>query len=146
VPEGAYRLEAQLVDDFVTKLQHGRTPWGDVKFVREFDFQRGKPDVVLLSKSGEVVAIEAKLTRWRDALHQATRNRSFAETSYVLLPTAAAKVAEKYLAEFRVRNVGLCSLSPCGLDVIFEPRRETPIEPWLNQAATEAASNARRPN
>lgn len=140
-----YRLEEYLVDDFVTCLAGGSTPWGAVDYVREFDFQRGRPDVIMVSEDDSVVAVEAKLTRWRDALYQATRNRTFAQRSYVLLPRNVALRAEKHIDEFRIRNVGLCYVDNRErVSIIFEPEHEAPIEPWLCRAATEAARDVKQ--
>lgn len=140
-----YRFEKKLVDHFVECLAEGASPWGSVHYVREFDFQRGRPDVVIVRPDDSIVVVEAKLKRWRDALYQATRNRSFAQHSYVLLPRDVALRAEKHIEEFRLRNVGLCYID-CGkaVNVIFEPKHEAPLEPWLCRAATDAARDGRQ--
>lgn len=140
-----YRLEEILVSHFIECIAGGASPWGEVQYVREFDFQRGRPDVVIVREDESVVAVEAKLKRWRDALYQATRNRSFAQNSYVLLPRHVAVYAQKHLDEFRQRNVGLCYID-CNdsVTVLFEPQHEVPLEPWIYRAATKAARDVRQ--
>jgi hypothetical protein len=49
-----------------------------VSFACEFDYSRGRTDVVALRDGEHVIAFEAKLKDWRTALHQAYRNTCFA--------------------------------------------------------------------
>jgi hypothetical protein len=135
----SYRSERQLVRDFVRSL--AKSPWGPLTVAREFDYQRGRADVVGVCDAGLVVAFEAKLTRWRRALQQAYRNTCFAHRSYVVLPWATAQVAQKYSAEFEKRRVGLCTVHSGQLLVLHEARNATPLQPWL---AAAASSQARR--
>src|SRR5437764_481965 len=81
-----YRTEAGLVRAFVSRLHADGGPWKVQGTAREFDYQRGRTDVVAVSGTGQVVAFEAKLDRWKDAMHQAYRNTCFSHLSYVLLP------------------------------------------------------------
>lgn len=59
------------------------------------------------ARSTKLIAFEAKLTRWRDALRQATAYRSFADKSYVVLSAPLATTAIKNAKEFRAEGVGL---------------------------------------
>lgn len=52
-------------------------------------------------------AIEAKLTRWRDAVRQARAYTQFADYSYVLLPMASARLAMANSHTFAEHGVGL---------------------------------------
>lgn len=128
-----YPLEEDLVAYFGRCLRRPQTPWGNgLRLVFEFDYSAGRPDVIALCGNGEVLAFEAKLYRWRDALHQAYRNRCFANRSYVVLPSAAACHAVQYEQEFRRRRVGLCSVSAKGgIEVLLETELLTPLQPWL---------------
>jgi len=142
-----HKAENNLVREFVRQLRKSHTPWGKVKIAREFSYQRGRADVLALQDKGNhLVAFEAKLVRWRDALHQAYRNTCFAHTSFVLLPRRTAMIAERYEAEFRRRNIGLCYLEKDEVIVVHSPEAQNPIEPWLlDQARAAARKNSHGP-
>jgi hypothetical protein len=132
-----FETEQLLVNEFLFQLASSSTPWGDVQFACEFDYSRGRTDVVVLRGSGELLAFEAKLTDWRAALHQAYRNTCFAHRSFVLLPKQAAMSAVGFCQEFDSRGVGLCYVDCNGLVVLREAPSLSPIEPWLASAAVE---------
>ena len=74
-----------------------------------------------------ICAIEAKLGDWSRALRQATRNYDFARESWVLIDSARAGSAIANIDEFRLRNVGLSSISSHGiLTTHFRPRKVAP--------------------
>lgn len=127
-----YLTEAALVSDLLEHLAREGT-----RAYTEFDYTRGRTDIVALGECGELFAIEAKLTRWREALHQAYRNRCFAHRSYVALPPAAAAIAGQYVSEFSDRRVGLFSVSPTSVTVILECEPEPPVQPWLTNVALD---------
>lgn len=130
-----FKSEQHLVDDFVDLLETDQTPWGKLECSREFDYSRGRTDVVALSEGEVLIAIEAKLKDWKHALHQAYRNTCFAHQSFVLLPKKIALSAASYKAEFERRGVGLCYIENTTLVVIYNSRLTTPIEPWLAKEA-----------
>lgn len=141
-----YVNEAALVDAFLAGLRRRSSPWGRVTASTEFDFQRGRTDVVVLSSLGELLAFEAKLTKWRDALHQAYRNRCFARRSFVVLPSPVALVATKYNEEFRRRGVGLCFVKDRHITVLIDAAAEEPWQQWLASIAeTHVRTNGKRP-
>ena len=130
-----FATEAGLVDHFVLHLQAPQTPWGEpLRAGTEFYYSRGRADVVGVAVDGEVIAFEAKLSRWRDALHQAYRNTCFAHRSYVLLPEDAAQRAAAS-GEFDRRGIGICYVSSDGVEVLQEAKRREPLQPWLTEAA-----------
>jgi len=135
----SYQSEKTLVDEFVNSLSILPGPWGMLQTAREFFYQRGRTDVIALADDGRIIAFEAKLTKWRNALHQAYRNTCFAHCSYVVLPKQVAVNAQKYVAEFKLRGVGLCYVCDNeGLVVLVEANESQPLEPWLSsQAAVE---------
>jgi hypothetical protein len=139
---GAYPLETNLVAHFARCLRRGDTQWGRVRIAFEFDYVGGYTDVLALSEGQHLVAFEAKLARWRDALHQAYRTRCFAHRSYVVLPTGAAHVAAQHEREFERRRVGLCSLSAeRGIEVLLDALPSMPFQPWVaTRAIAELAS------
>jgi hypothetical protein len=59
------------------------------------------------TRSASLVAFEAKLHKWRDALAQACWYRRYADASYVVLPIAHAKAAMSSADEFLAAGVGL---------------------------------------
>lgn len=71
----------------------------------------GKGGRIGLSDDSEssfrIVAIEAKLQRWRDALKQAVEYQRYADYSYVLLPAHYANEAVKNRTKFLKSGVGL---------------------------------------
>lgn len=70
----------------------------------------------------EVIAIEFKVSDWRRALSQATRNRLFAHRSYVALPAqVAARVRDA--PEFALHGVGIIAVPEEGAAVIARRAR-----------------------
>ena len=133
-----YLVEARLVSDFARCLLKGKSPWGHVQITFEFDYSGGYTDVVALGQAGELVAFEAKLVKWREALHQAYRTRCFAHRSFVVLPSTAAQRAVQHEYEFRRRRVGLCAVSPeRGIEVLLDADPLDPFQPWLATRALD---------
>jgi hypothetical protein len=137
-PRG-YRSEAAFVRAFVASLHAGGGPWDIRATAQEFDYRAGRSDVVAVSGTGQVVSFEAKLARWKDAMHQAYRNTSFAHLAYVLLPEPVAMKAKGALDEFNLRGVGICTVRAGAPVVIHQPRAAEPLHPWLSERATAAA-------
>jgi hypothetical protein len=127
--------EQTLVTSFVSRLSAKGSPWGAVQVATEFDYQRGRTDIIACTAEDAVIAIEAKLDDWRSALHQAFRNRCFARRSYVLLPKDTALRAHRYAGEFDRRHVGICYLDGGGIIVLHPARDAEPFEPWLSERA-----------
>lgn len=143
----SYRFEDDLVQDFVVFLSSHRAQaeWEPTHVSREFDYSRGRTDLVALGGEGEVLAFEAKLERWRDALHQAHRNRCFAHRTYVVVPLAVGERALAYADEFRRRNVGLCAVSSSAdVTVMIAPDSGEPWQPWLSDVAAAEAGKGER--
>lgn len=134
-----YDSEADLVREFVGAIQSPAFPLRAADVAQEFFYGSGRVDVIVVSITGEVVAVEAKLSKWRTALHQAYRNTCFAHHSYVLLPWAIAERAALYLGEFEQRRVGLCALRNGELIIVHDAPRVEPIQPWLAERAVAHA-------
>ncbi len=130
-----YSTEERLIEALCILLASQDTPWGEVQVTREFNYSRGRTDVVALDKRSNLVAFEAKLYRWRDALQQAYRNTSFAHFSYVVMPEEVAIRAQLYAHEFDRRSVGLCYPKNGTLIVCLSARKTQPILPWLSKTA-----------
>lgn len=127
--------EKTLVNSFISQLSADRSPWGVVRVAKEFDYQRGRTDIVAHTIDGSVIAVEAKLNDWRTAMHQAFRNRCFAHRSYVLLPKDMAMRAHRYAGEFDRRQVGICYLGDAEIVVLHSATKCDPLEPWLLRRA-----------
>jgi hypothetical protein len=94
---------------------------------------------VAVNENGLLIAFEAKVERWRKALHQAYRNRCFANLSYVLLPPETARKAQRYAIEFSRRGVGLCSVDIDTIVILHDATHTEPIQPWLRENAISHA-------
>jgi hypothetical protein len=134
-----FSSEDVLVDRFVEFLESAQSPFAGAKVIREFENLQARTDVVAVI-GGVVIAFEAKLKDWRTALHQATRNTSFAHRSYVVMPRAEGLVAHRYSAEFQVRGVGLCLVGDNGMEVLEEAPEMLAIEPWIADEAIAFAN------
>jgi hypothetical protein len=94
----------------------------------------------------EVVAVEAKLTRWREAISQAVEYQRFANQVYVALPHTT--VDDNFLPcyeECGARGLGLMAVSPESSELLLEARRETPATAewfWLVSRLSRSASAA----
>ncbi len=130
--------EAALVDAFFCGLRRSGCPWGTMRTATEFDYVSGRTDVIALTRHDELIAFEAKLTRWRDALHQSFRNTFFAQRSYVLLPLRTAELALRYAADFSRRRAGLCSVVDGVVQILLPaPSISCPVQPWLAAQAMD---------
>lgn len=79
----------------------------------------------LLAHAGvEVVAVEAKLRRWRQALEQATEYARFADRVVVAMDAGGVPRAPETLAEFRGRGVGLLAVGT-ETEWLVRPRRSS---------------------
>ncbi|WHX48983.1 hypothetical protein QNH46_23535 [Paenibacillus woosongensis] len=136
-----FQDEKALVLQFVDQLKTTDSPWGEVKYGTEFDYQRGRTDIIVVSPEGKVIAIEAKLTKWKTALQQAYRNQCFADLSYVLLPETEINNASRYSLEFRKRGVGLCYLADGGINIAQDAYETEPLQPWLREKAMGFVEN-----
>lgn len=127
--------EDALTRVFGEAVSNGDAPFSPCFVAREFDYREGRTDMVASDHEGDLFAFEMKLEKWRDALHQAYRNTSFAHFSYVVLPCATALRAARWRHEFARRGVGLCSVNDDGVKVEIEAKRFVPLRPWLTESA-----------
>jgi hypothetical protein len=86
--------------------------------------------VVQMTPSGaaqdvSVIAIEAKLRRWRDAIRQAAAYRRYADRAFVALPVAAAVLALRHRTEFAAAGVGLLVVSGKNVEEALPPASST---------------------
>jgi len=59
----SFATEAELVAHLESGFAGASSPWQDLRHGREFDYARGRTDVVAISREGELLAFEAKLDR-----------------------------------------------------------------------------------
>ena len=71
----------------------------------------GRVALARWSRSAALIAIEAKLTRWLDALEQALEYRRFADRVYVALPADCVAPALRARAMFQRAGVGLLAVN-----------------------------------
>lgn len=138
-----YQLEDDLIVDFAAALRSGEAPLGVAALGFEFDYVGGAADILALDSAGELIAFEGKLTKWRCALHQAYRTRSFVHRAFVVLPALTATVALRYARDFARRRVGLCSFSRTrGIQVMLDAERGFPLQPWITAFAVAELQGA----
>jgi hypothetical protein len=130
-----YAYEYELTNDFVSSLEDNENLWGDLAVKTEFFYQRGRTDVVAITTNSEVIAFEVKLKRWKDALHQAYRNRCFAHLSYIVVPEKVAQRLLQFSSEFEQRNVGVCYMEDNEIKVNIPATRAVPLQKWLSERA-----------
>lgn len=130
-----YELESDLVKDFQTIISGAPNTFAIIAVASEFNYVEGKVDLIAKNSNGDLIAFEAKLSRWRNALNQAYRNSSFAHYSYVVLPETTLENAVSAIDEFYRRGVGLCFFGTSGLRVEIPATRRNPIQPWLTDTA-----------
>ncbi|RPI18475.1 MAG: hypothetical protein EHM58_05315 [Ignavibacteriae bacterium] len=138
-----YTKESQLVKDFQKKLKTTRKK--NVKclnFATEFNYRSGKTDIIGITKDGFLIAFEAKLYKWKDALHQAYKNTIYAHYSYVVLPDKTATIALKFIDEFEKRGIGLCTINQSSIIVHIEAIKNCPYSVWLTEHANNYIENA----
>ncbi len=140
IKNNKYSSEDSLVEDFCSILKSDEHPWGQLQIEREFDYNRGRTDVVAIDRSGDVIAFEMKLERWRQAVHQAYRNTCFAHRSYVVLPESIAVRAQRSCFEFVRRSVGLCYIKVNTIIVVLPATHQVPLQPWLSRIAVSTVA------
>lgn len=129
-----FASEDSLVHNLCRFLADGDI-WSCAGVTKEFDFARGRSDVVAQTNEGNLIAFEVKLARWKDALSQAYKNTSFVNHSYVVVPKHVAQKAMRYKREFERRSVGLCEMEANGITVLIPACHQNPLLPWLSARA-----------
>ncbi|MCP5049640.1 MAG: hypothetical protein GY940_20890 [bacterium] len=132
-----YELEKLLVEDFSGSISQSENVFDISDFAFEFYYNSGRVDIIALTDEKELIAFEAKLTRWRTAINQAYRNSSFVHYSYVLIPANIVDNAIKHRREFERRGLGLCSISPDRISIEISAPHKKPLLPWLTQNALD---------
>ena len=87
---------------------------------------RWTPNPDALTTSLEIVAIEAKLTRWREATTQAASYLRFADRSYVVLDGNQVRITDCMLETVQAARVGLILQHRCVLRRVLEAPLQRP--------------------
>lgn len=130
-----YITEQHLVSQFVEILKRKTSPFSICGTASEFNYNSGSVDLIADNESDELVAFEAKLSKWKEALVQAYRCSSFAHYSYVVIPQSEIPKALKRKHEFTRRGIGLCGVEKSNLKIELEADRKEPLMPWLTKRA-----------
>lgn len=94
-------------------------------------------------RHARVIAIEAKLTRWADALDQARSYRRFANASYVALPLdVLRRRREHFRRDCETAQIGLLGVAPdsCCIDVPAPHHNPLTID-WVLTVMRSLAAN-----
>ncbi|MEY8880520.1 hypothetical protein [Donghicola sp. XS_ASV15] len=78
---------------------------------------------------GDVSAVEVKVSDWRKAVAQASRNRIFAHRSFVALPESVAKRVKDELS-FSSLGLGLISIDDNGVSRVMKRARKSSPKAW----------------
>jgi len=118
----------------------------DRGFVVETDDDKIKTAPYLRRHITQTFAVELKLSKWRTALKQAVRGKSFAEFRYVVLDADHVDAALDNKQMFRERSVGLLSVDTQGncVEHVAANRVDpfSPLHSWLlNEATLVESSN-----
>ncbi len=84
--------------------------------------------------TAEIVAVEAKLARWTDAITQALSYLSFANRAYVALPKRTVTNSKRVHGACEASGVGLIAVGPGKTEVLVRAKRREPLSPervWL---------------
>lgn len=130
-----YKTEQKLVTQFNKSLKCNSSPFPINNTASEFNYISGIVDLIANLESDELVAFEAKITRWKDALNQAYRCSSFAHYSYVVIPQSEIPRALKRKHEFEFRGIGLCGIEKSIVKIELPAVKKEPLLPWLTKRA-----------
>jgi len=90
----------------------------------------GIPDLLIAQKDQSntyySIAFEMKLRKWKRALNQAYRYKSFSEYVYVVMDDKFVGPALKNLDKFKKSNVGLVSIKNGRVSRHYLPKRDEP--------------------
>ncbi|OQS11362.1 hypothetical protein B0T37_07930 [Chromobacterium violaceum] len=132
-----FATEATLVERFVGVLQSGRTQYGPVQIITEWDHKAGLVDILARDCEQSLLAFEAKLLDWRRAFFQAYRNAAYANRTYVLLPMDVAQRALQGRDDFEFRGIGLCGFDGKAIHILIEAIEQDALLKWVRNRAHE---------
>ena len=87
----------------------------------------------------EIVAVEFKIRRWREALSQAVVYRRFSNRAYAVMDENAVDLEPEMISRFYQSGVGLIVQSGEKLQLVVESQTSLEINPWRVIAAQKLA-------
>lgn len=129
-----FDLEEILIKTFISQLDFNNE-FELQNLSREFNYLSGRTDILIETKKGNLIALEAKLKKWKTAIHQAYKNTSFADYSYVILPYTLKDTVKNSEFEFIKRGIGLILVNKDDFNIEINAKKLKPIMPWLNKKA-----------
>lgn len=108
-----FRTEQELVDRLVDWLKAASDGRGHV--AREVRSHGSCTADVTVVFDGQLIVIEAKIDKWRDAIGQATLNRVCSDRSYVALPPES--ISEAVMSVAREWSLGVLEVLPSSIRV-----------------------------
>jgi hypothetical protein len=96
------------------------------------------PNDSFFSFSSEIVAIEAKLSHWRQAIRQAKRYQQFADKVVVAMDENNTPRSTDVLKHFDENRVGLCAVSRTNIEWLVLPRNN-PVESFEKEIIISSA-------
>ena len=91
-------------------------------------------------KSGQTIAVELKLHKWRRAIEQALLYQLCADRAIIAIPEATAQRVDH--DELTAHGLGLLAVRADGCTEIIEGRKSTVVRPAYRAAMIEAVQNA----
>ena len=91
-----------------------------------------------------VIAIEAKINRWREALDQARNYQRFADCVAVAIDPSAGERAKKGLQHFKDTGVGLFTVHPDGPQWLIQSHTKKVSHPDREYILASASSKSRQ--
>lgn len=82
-----------------------------------------------------IVAVEAKQTKWKEAILQARRYTFFAEKTYIAVWDSTIKSVDKSLLS--IHGIGLISVNLDNAEIVIEAPTQKPKEPKMNRYCAE---------
>lgn len=102
------RIAADIFSDYHDVKDKYITSFEKLEFIEQISRFRYKIIDELSDSLGELYAIEAKLSNWREAIEQAEDTKKFADYSYVAMDADFVnKRKDKLISEFSEKNIGL---------------------------------------
>lgn len=96
----------------------------------------------LISIQSEVIAVEAKLTRWKEAFQQAKRYQEFADIVFVAMDAEGIPRYPEALQLFKQAKIGLLAVKRDSVEWVVKPYKDFSAsferEYVLNRALTDA--------
>lgn len=95
------------------------------KYIRKIDTGIFQKEKNLQPLTGEIIAIEAKLSDWKNGFYQALRYKYFAHESYLAL--SENKIKNVDIELLKSKNIGLISVGNNNIDIIMHSKKTTPL-------------------